>query len=182
MAAPPLPNSDIPGKVPLPLGSSTPRPTASRASSFPKPGSSAQAGPSTEPLQRANSRSSLVHAQTALRRIATHETGTGVEAHDGEEEDRLHTHDEHEHEHDHDHDHDSEESHSHGETSGEKAPRDEEEKIGLSEPPDKASKSKRAKKEVQLQDQTNLLPTRQVILVFVGLCAALFGSLLDQTM
>ncbi|TIC56589.1 MFS general substrate transporter [Wallemia mellicola] len=32
-----------------------------------------------------------------------------------------------------------------------------------------------------LDDQTNLLPTKQVILVFLGLSAALFCSLLDQT-
>jgi hypothetical protein len=34
----------------------------------------------------------------------------------------------------------------------------------------------------QLQDQTNLLPVRQVIFVFLGLSCALFVSLLDQTM
>lgn len=33
-----------------------------------------------------------------------------------------------------------------------------------------------------LQDQTNLLPMKQVIIVFVGLSCALFCSLLDQTM
>jgi len=33
-----------------------------------------------------------------------------------------------------------------------------------------------------LQDQTNLLPARQIILVFLGLSCALFVSLLDQTM
>lgn len=38
------------------------------------------------------------------------------------------------------------------------------------------------KKMIELQDQTNLLPTRQVITVFAGLTAALFCSLLDQTM
>jgi hypothetical protein len=34
----------------------------------------------------------------------------------------------------------------------------------------------------QLQDQTNLLPVRQVVFVFLGLSCALFVSLLDQTM
>lgn len=38
------------------------------------------------------------------------------------------------------------------------------------------------RKTVELQDQTNLLPVRQVIVVFAGLSAALFCSLLDQTM
>lgn len=33
-----------------------------------------------------------------------------------------------------------------------------------------------------LQDQTNLLPVKQVILVFIGLTCALFCSLIDQTM
>lgn len=33
-----------------------------------------------------------------------------------------------------------------------------------------------------LQDQTNILPMKQLILVFVGLSCALFCSLLDQTM
>ncbi|ORY25555.1 major facilitator superfamily domain-containing protein [Naematelia encephala] len=37
------------------------------------------------------------------------------------------------------------------------------------------------REEIQLQDQTNLLPLRQVIVVFVGLSCALFCSLLDQT-
>lgn len=35
---------------------------------------------------------------------------------------------------------------------------------------------------VELQDQTNLLPFRQVIIVCSGLTCALFCSLLDQTM
>lgn len=40
----------------------------------------------------------------------------------------------------------------------------------------------RKKGSLQLQDQTNLLPVRQVITVFIGLSMALFCSLLDQTM
>jgi hypothetical protein len=44
------------------------------------------------------------------------------------------------------------------------------------------SGKKKGRKEVELQDQTNLLPVRQVIVVFMGLSAALFVSLLDQTM
>jgi hypothetical protein len=38
------------------------------------------------------------------------------------------------------------------------------------------------RKKLELQDQTNLLPVRQVLGVFVGLSVALFCSLLDQTM
>ncbi|RSH92821.1 hypothetical protein EHS25_008267 [Saitozyma podzolica] len=129
-----------------------------------------------EPLQRTSSKNSI-HAQNALRRMATHETGEGVEhEHDGP--DRLDTHDEHEHEHEHEHDHDhdhSDHGHSHGPE--DHAARDEEEAVGMGE----GSKVKKEKKEVVLQDQTNLLPTRQVIMVFVGLTAALFCSLLDQT-
>lgn len=32
-----------------------------------------------------------------------------------------------------------------------------------------------------LQDQTNLLPRKQVIIVFFGVCSAIFCSILDQT-
>lgn len=49
---------------------------------------------------------------------------------------------------------------------------------GQQTPPGKG----KGRKEVELQDQTNLLPVRQVIVVFAGLSAALFCSLLDQTM
>lgn len=34
----------------------------------------------------------------------------------------------------------------------------------------------------ELEDQTNFLPTRQVIMVFLGLSIALACSMLDQTM
>lgn len=44
------------------------------------------------------------------------------------------------------------------------------------------SEKRKGRKEVELQDQTNLLPVRQVIVVFAGLSSALFCSLLDQTM
>lgn len=44
-----------------------------------------------------------------------------------------------------------------------------------------SSGGRKSRKEVELQDQTNLLPVRQVIVVFAGLSAALFVSLLDQT-
>jgi hypothetical protein len=37
-------------------------------------------------------------------------------------------------------------------------------------------------KDAGIMDQTNLLPVRQIIVVFAGLSAALFCSLLDQTM
>jgi hypothetical protein len=45
-----------------------------------------------------------------------------------------------------------------------------------------SGKGKKQRKTVELQDQTNLLPVKQVIVVFAGLSAALFCSLLDQTM
>ena len=48
---------------------------------------------------------------------------------------------------------------------------DEEKKVGME-----------GKKEIVLQDQTNLLPKRQVMFVLLGLACALFCSLLDQTM
>jgi hypothetical protein len=47
---------------------------------------------------------------------------------------------------------------------------------------DSAAESTTDKAEFQLQDQTNLLPFKQLVMVFVGLSAALFCSLLDQTM
>jgi hypothetical protein len=46
----------------------------------------------------------------------------------------------------------------------------------------KESGKGKKRKTVELQDQTNLLPVKQVIVVFAGLSAALFCSLLDQTM
>jgi hypothetical protein len=57
---------------------------------------------------------------------------------------------------------------------------DEEKEIEGSDTPVKRDKRKDA--EAQLQDQTNLLPVKQVIFVFIGLTCALFCSLLDQTM
>lgn len=39
-----------------------------------------------------------------------------------------------------------------------------------------------SKNPVELQDQTNLLPVRQVLVVFAGLSMALMCSMLDQTM
>lgn len=47
---------------------------------------------------------------------------------------------------------------------------------------DGAADAAHIKKEPQLQDQTNLLPTKQVVLVCIGLTCALFCSNLDQTM
>jgi hypothetical protein len=57
---------------------------------------------------------------------------------------------------------------------------DEEKEIEGSNTPVKRDRRKDA--EAQLQDQTNLLPVKQVIFVFIGLTCALFCSLLDQTM
>lgn len=70
---------------------------------------------------------------------------------------------------------DQESSNGHG-TQG--ADRDLEAQDGQAGGPGKRGK----KKEVELQDQTNLLPVKQIIIVFAGLSAALFCSLLDQTM
>jgi hypothetical protein len=100
--------------------------------------------------------------------MATHETGHGIdEDHDGQdtEQDRLGTHHEGE-----DSDHDNSKS------SRIDAIGDEEQaaKMGAEEVSNK--------KPPELQDQTNLLPVKQVILVFVGLTCALFCSLIDQTM
>lgn len=118
--------------------------------------------------------------------MATHETGEMSIHHDGDElDDGLHTHDEHDHD-----DH----GHSLSSMSHETA-RDEEEKIGLEKPDsaitagdgdekgtDELDKDGKKKKVVELQDQTNMLPVKQVIFVFLGLTCALFCSLLDQTM
>lgn len=66
-------------------------------------------------------------------------------------------------------------------TTGEKVrPVDEEAAVGGegSPTPDEEAKAKK----YALQDQTNLLPAKQVIMIFCGLNCALFCSLLDQTM
>jgi len=119
------------------------------------------AGPSRPPRLSRQSTNNSIHAQNSLRRMATHETGHGIdEDHDGN--DRLDTHDEHS------------EHHDHLVRTGPGG--DEETKIGAEEVSEKKPKAP------ELQDQTNLLPVRQVILVFVGLTCALFCSLIDQTM
>jgi CRISPR/Cas system CMR subunit Cmr4 (Cas7 group RAMP superfamily) len=97
--------------------------------------------------------------------MATHETGgyDGNEHHQ-EDQDRLDTHDE-----DHGLEHEMttrSEDHEESQVAG-KEGKDEEDK---------------EKKKVEVQDQTNLLPVRQIIFVFVGLTCAIFCSLLDQTM
>lgn len=101
--------------------------------------------------------------------MVTHETGHfHVESHD-EDIDGLHQHDEQERGSLSDLEHDK--------------PRDEEEKIGSTDDEGDKKRDKHGHKQApELQDQTNLLPTKQVILVFLGLCCALFCSLLDQTM
>ncbi|WWD17805.1 hypothetical protein CI109_102247 [Kwoniella shandongensis] len=166
-----------------------PRTTRRQSSSIlpttqPATSTTAEAGAAFPRLTRTGTSGSY-HAQNALRRMATHETGEFVdEEHDGAAslddvggDGGLHTHDEHEGE---GSDHSSSNHHeSPGEESAEMGGKgnDEEAKI------DGKSKSSRwgKKKEVELQDQTNLLPVRQVVLVFCGLTCALFCSLLDQT-
>lgn len=109
-----------------------------------------------------------VHAQNSLRRMATHETGHGID-HDRDGNDKLEAHDE---------GHEEEQSAS-GSRRG----------SGVDETGDEEDRTESdgtpggGKKEApKLQDQTNLLPVKQVILVFVGLTCALFCSLIDQTM
>ncbi|EIW72421.1 hypothetical protein TREMEDRAFT_26105 [Tremella mesenterica DSM 1558] len=101
--------------------------------------------------------------------MATHETGGGADSDDypaAEEDNGLDTHNE-------DKEHESDHSGS-PIPNDRKVLRDEEEKI-------EGHHHGKGKPEVELQDQTNLLPVRQVLLIMVGLCAALFCSLLDQT-
>jgi hypothetical protein len=102
--------------------------------------------------------------------MATHETGHGIDdEHDGN--DKLETHEE------------SHENHDTGTTSRPSLAdeRPDEERDTESDGPDKGGKGGK-KVAPTLQDQTNLLPVKQVILVFIGLTCALFCSLIDQTM
>jgi len=119
---------------------------------------------STRPSLSRIPTTSSYHAQNSLRRMATHETGELANHDEDDSAEALHTHDEHEDEH---------ESHTHN-------THDEEANIGV-QPNSQTEKVEKVKKEVELQDQTNLLPIRQVIFVFIGLTCALFCSLLDQT-
>ncbi|WRT64234.1 uncharacterized protein IL334_001163 [Kwoniella shivajii] len=135
------------------------------------------------PLTRVST-SGSVHTRNALRRMATHETGDFLpEDNINNDEDGLDTHDEHEHEHENDgspsnsrrNSDNSPISNRAQENPGDADQVDEEKKI-------EGNKSRNGKKkEVELQDQTNLLPVKQVIAVFAGLTCALFCSLLDQT-
>ncbi|WWC58666.1 uncharacterized protein I303_101210 [Kwoniella dejecticola CBS 10117] len=132
--------------------------------------------------------SSSIHTRNALRRMATHETGN-YDPEDHEDEyingdDALHTHDEHEHEHDgtpaqsrRNSDNTQDKLHNHGQSTSPEEGEDEEKQIEGKKTRFGGGK----KKEVELQDQTNLLPVKQVVAVFVGLTCALFCSLLDQT-
>lgn len=120
--------------------------------------------------------------------MATHETGEFVDQeHDGAAPDALHTHEEHGGEHGHADGYEGD-GKQHHIASGR---RDEEETIQSASPQllssptstipnDDASQPK--KLEFELVDQTNLLPVKQVIVIFCGLNCALFCSLLDQTM
>lgn len=107
--------------------------------------------------------------------MATHETGHGIDdEHDGN--DKLETHDE---------SHETE--HSRGNSLEDDRPdeeRDVESNGAGAEGGGKGGKTGKTGKKVAptLQDQTNLLPVKQVILVFIGLTCALFCSLIDQTM
>lgn len=99
--------------------------------------------------------------------MATHETGT-FDDHQQDEDDRLGTHHE---------DHEDHDEHQMTSTRSE-----EHEESQVESQPGENDGKKKGKKEVELQDQTNLLPVRQLIFVFIGLTCAIFCSLLDQTM
>lgn len=141
--------------------------------------SEVQAPTQSAPLVRASTSGSY-HAKNALRRMTTHETGEFVEDQDGKaEDDGLHTHNE-EHEHGHEEGDQEHLEQSHKTLRSEKGKEDNREQGKDEEAEIEGKKS--GKKKFELQDQTNLLPTKQVIFVFVGLTCALFCSLLDQTM
>jgi hypothetical protein len=109
--------------------------------------------------------------------MATHETGHGIDHdHDGRgEEDRMEAHEEK---------HESRNSRDSSAADLEIGAEDAERRIGAEEVPETEGETgvEAKKKAPELQDQTNLLPVKQVILVFVGLTCALFCSLIDQTM
>lgn len=135
--------------------------------------------PSDTQLARTPSSHSF-HAGHSLRRMATHETGEFVDVRqDGA---RMSTHDEHEAE-----DGASVASASASASRGDARKLDEEAAIeshgaGASDSRDLSAKPDAADDKYALQDQTNLLPWKQVAVIFVGLNCALFCSLLDQTM
>lgn len=151
--------------------------------------------------------SSNSYAGNSLRRMATHETGeyavrdTDVVG--------LDTHDEHDHEHDHEHQRGDDDRWYDGygakardeeaalESSGDEHPsavaraRADNDAVQTEEgdgtPPGSSDSDKsdsptaKGKGKFELTDQTNLLPVKQVMLIFAGLNCALFCSLLDQT-
>lgn len=120
--------------------------------------------------------------------MATHETGEFVDQENvGAAPDSLYTHEEHGDEHGHTDEYEGNGRLNH--MAGSR--RDEEETIQCAlpqllssptstTPNDDASQPKKPK--FELADQTNLLPVKQVIVIFCGLNCALFCSLLDQTM
>lgn len=123
--------------------------------------------PVTQPQLSRQTTNRSIHAQNSLRRMATHETGHGIDNdHDGN--DKLETHDE-------DHEGDRTPGNSRRESAVDEEQHTEANATSTNGPGGK-------KEAPKLQDQTNLLPVKQVILVFVGLTCALFCSLIDQTM
>jgi hypothetical protein len=141
--------------------------------------------------------------------MATHETGELADS--GDDDDGLSTHDEHEHEHEDpshsEHTHRRHESYAkntgvedvstldYEATGAQPGSRD----LGADdaggagarknsgaddnkEGKDQDRGQAKDKDKYELEDQTNLLPVRQVIVIFMGLNCALFCSLLDQTM
>lgn len=138
--------------------------------------------PEGAPLSRVGSTHSS-HAGTSLRRMATHETGEY--AVDDMDATSLHTHHEHDDEHDHDHLHDEARNRDGRHVPGSAAEMAErrrpDEEAALGGEGDSGGEAKK-KNKYELQDQTNLLPVKQVIVIFCGLNCALFCSLLEQTM
>lgn len=105
--------------------------------------------------------------------MATHETGELVEQdRDGAQLDTHHEHHEEHEQHELEHSDKSDRRHAPNTT-----PRIDEETA-----PEPETEPARPKKKFELQDQTNLLPVKQIMLIFLGLNCALFCSLLDQTM
>ncbi|GFZ49265.1 hypothetical protein JCM24511_07384 [Saitozyma sp. JCM 24511] len=125
----------------------------------------------TDAAQELVSPQASAHAQNALRRITTHETGEGIDLElDGLG--RTNTVDDN---------YDEQERETNGD-GGHGCPTtmvlDAQGQEVVEEAADFSGEDM---DKTTLQDQTNLLPTKQVLMVFVGLTASIFCSLLDQT-
>lgn len=126
----------------------------------------------TDAAQEHVSPQASAHAQNALRRITTHETGEGIDLElDGLG--RTNTVDDN---------YEEQDRETNGD-GGHGCPTTMVLDAQGQEVVEKAADCSGADMDkTTLQDQTNLLPTKQVLMVFVGLTASIFCSLLDQTM